>query len=115
MASFMYTCSQAMKTHTDAAAGKLNISTAELVRRAIAAFTGYDLSAEVEGRTRRTKYATKAERTAARKARKDKRNAEDKALLEQLRKGLHQADISHIAASIQHPDAPVSAPKKGKR
>lgn len=115
MATFMFTLSQEFKDTIDRFAGGKNVSTAQVAREALAELVGYDLSSEVDGRARKGKYANPAAKKAARKARQEAKKEEEKELMEALRKGLHNEDIRHIAASVGVKDAPVVVTKVSRK
>lgn len=76
-----------------------NLSRSEVARQAIATFVGYDLEGEAPTQ-RRTKYATPAEREAARKAAAKARRDDQKALLEAVKRFQATQDIAALAASL---------------
>lgn len=91
--------SEDMEDALDAFAQANDQSRSEVARNAIAMWIGYNLADEAPT-ARRTKYATPAEREAARKAAAKKRRDDQKALLEAVARFQQTQDIAALAASL---------------
>jgi len=98
---FIFTLSTRFKEAADDFAGARNVSTAQILREALAQYIGYDLSREVDARTRSGKYASREEKKAAKKERARIKREEEKVLLEALKKGLKKEDLEHIKATLK--------------
>jgi hypothetical protein len=84
-ASIQFPSSQELKDHAGAFATEHGDSLAEVCRRALAEYTGYDLEAEDKPVRKIRKYATIEERIAAQKQRMQERANLTKMLLAEYR------------------------------
>lgn len=98
--SIMFTLSQELKDALDQYSGKQNEARSSVIRQAIAAFIGYDLSAEPKAQ-RQKKYASPEERKKAAKARSQARRELTRRLLEAYEKAEKEEDIEALIKSLK--------------
>ena len=103
--TLLLTLTQKFKEEIGIAANKNNMSSNELIRRAVAAFINYDLDAEKgqkpDKRGRPKLYATSAEREKARRQQNADRKKLVDMLLEHARSQEHQNGIKALETSLQ--------------
>jgi hypothetical protein len=83
--SIQFPISEEQKAHVESYAAEQGISTAELIRRALASWTGYDLSADVTAR--KTKYASPEERVRHQRAMNKARSKRNSQVLKLIAEG----------------------------
>lgn len=95
--------SEALDAELLAFAEERDTSKADIIRKAVAAWIGYDLDAEPSGERRR-KYATIQERNDAMKARAKEKREINKQLLRAIELGEREETIRALAASLKRRD-----------
>lgn len=95
----VFFASEELEAAYKAQAAEEKISASELVRKAVAAYIGYDLDGEPAAERRR-KYANKAERDKAMRERAKSKRATTKAIMDAINAGKSQAEIVALARTL---------------
>lgn len=96
--TIQFSLSVDFRTHIESFAAKQKLSTAALIRLALASYTKYNLNKEPK--SSRSKYATPEERKAAARERAAKQRALVRQLMDEHRRAERQRAIEALEASL---------------